>query len=138
MEKIRTATGLREAILQLEAKQADEELMLKEQFQETVESVKPINLIKNVFKQAVGLEEVKDNLFNTSIGLTAGLASKLLFQFLTKSPVKKLVGTALMFGITNIVAKNPEKVRSLGLKFLNIFRSKSAKKVYEADPNKIK
>ena len=137
MQKINSSTGLRDAILQLEARQADEELKLKEQLQEVVESVKPINLIRNVFKKAAGSDDAKQNIIGTSIGLTAGFASKLLFQFLTRSPVKKLVGTALLFGITNIVAKNPEKVRTLGRKFLNVFRSKSAKKVYDADPIEI-
>lgn len=125
MQKLDSETGLREAIIRLEGKQAEEAKLLKEEFQVAYNSVKPINLLKNVLAQAVGSPDIKGNLVSTSLGLTAGFLSKLLFQGLTRNPVKKLLGTALMFGITNVVAKNPDAVRSLGHKFFSIFRSKS-------------
>ena len=51
MEKIYSEIDLNIAILQLESKQAEEEKLLKEQFQHTYESIKPINIIKNIFKE---------------------------------------------------------------------------------------
>ncbi len=124
MQKIDSEASLREAILQLENKQADESILLKEQFKETYDSVKPISLIKNVLRQVSESADVKDNLLGTSVGLTAGYISKIIFQSLTKSPVKRLIGTALMFGITNVVAKNPEMIKSLGKKALSVFRKR--------------
>ncbi|HEY6438123.1 MAG TPA: hypothetical protein VIY47_16145, partial [Ignavibacteriaceae bacterium] len=87
-------------------------------------SLKPLNLIKNTFKQATGSADLKENLLNTSVGLTAGYLSKIIFEGVSKNPLKKLLGSALMFGITNIVAKNPEPLKSLGLKFLKVIRSR--------------
>jgi hypothetical protein len=131
MKKINSETGLQDAILLLESKQADEGKILREQFYLTLDSLKPVNLIKSTFKEAVASKELTDNILNSSLGLAAGFISKLIFQGLTKSPVKRLVGTALMFGITNVVAKNPEAVKSLGKSIINIVRSKSGKHVHE-------
>jgi len=128
MQKINSETGLRDAILQLESKQADEAKMLKEQFHLAYESIKPINLIKSILKEAVASRDLLDNLLNTSVGLTAGYLSKILFQGVTKSPFKKLLGTALMFGIINVVAKNPEAVKSFGNGFLKMIMSKLGNK----------
>ncbi|MFH0894208.1 MAG: hypothetical protein V2A54_07220 [Bacteroidota bacterium] len=127
MQKINSETGLRDAILQLERKQADEAKMLNEQLHLAYESIKPINLIKSIFNEAVASRDLKDNLLNTSVGLTAGYLSKILFQGITKSPFKKLLGTALMFGITNVVAKNPEAIKSFGNGFLKMIVSKLGK-----------
>lgn len=133
MQKINSETDLRDAILQLERKRADEGIMLKEQFDLALDSVKPINLIKSTFKKAVASRDLRDNILNTSVGLTAGYLSKILFVSVMKSPLKKLLGTALMFGITNIVARNPEAVKSLGKGFFKMIRSKSGDRVNGAD-----
>lgn len=128
MQKINSGASLRDAILRLESKQFDEAIMLREQFNLTYESIKPVNLIKSIFKQAIESRDLKDNLLNTSVGLTAGYFFKILFQGLTKSPIKKLLGTAIMFGITNVIAKNPETVKSFGSGFLKMILSKLSKK----------
>ena len=134
MGKINSETDLREAIVQLESKWADDGQKVKEQFFYTIESIKPINLIKSTFKDAVASPDLKDKILTTSVGLTAGFLTKLLFQGITKSPVKRLIGTTLMFGITKLVARNPETVRSLGKGLLNMIRSKSGKRVHKTDP----
>lgn len=125
MQKINSAISLRDAILQLESKQTEERNLLKKQFHLVYESIKPVNLIKGAFKEVAESRELKDNILNTSVGLAAGYISKILFEGTSKSPVKKILGSVLMFGITNLVAKNPEPVKSLGKKFLEIIRSKS-------------
>ncbi|HEY6503714.1 MAG TPA: hypothetical protein VIZ28_07070 [Chitinophagaceae bacterium] len=124
MQKINTATSLRNAILELEMRQANEGKILKEQFHIAYESLKPLNLIKNTFKQAAGSVALKENLLNTSVGLTAGYLSKILFEGVSHNPLKKLLGSALMFGITNLVTKNPETLKSIGMKLLKVIRSR--------------
>jgi hypothetical protein len=123
MQKIVTETDLRFAILQLESRQTEERRLLKEQFLVAVESIKPINLIKNTLREAVGSDDLKDNLLNTSLGFSAGYISKILFQGATSSPLKKIIGTALMFGIKNLIAQNPEFVKSGGRAIFNYIRN---------------
>lgn len=124
MQKINSETSLRDAILQLERKREDEEIMLREQIQLTYESFKPINLIKSTFKEVANSDDFKDDLINTSIGLTAGFLSKKLFEGVTHSPLRKFLGTALMFGIKKVVANNPETVKTVVHGFFNIIKSK--------------
>jgi len=133
MRKIDSETGLRDAILQLEIQRTKEGKILKEQFYLAVDSVKPINLIKNTFKEAVASRDLKYDIVNTSVGLTAGYLSKIVFTSVLKTPLTKLLGTALMFGITNLVARNPETVKSLGKGFIKMIRSKPGRSALEAD-----
>ena len=131
MKNINSGTDLRNAILQLEGKMADEGEMLKEQFFLTIDSMKPINLIKSTFREAAGSTELQDNLINSTIGMSAGFISKLLFQGISGSPVKKILGTALMFGIKNLVAQNPETVKTWGKVFFTV-----AKNLFSANADK--
>jgi hypothetical protein len=124
MKNIDSETALREVILQLEARRTHEGQMLKEQFIATTESIRPINLLKSTFKEAIASRELKADIFNTAVGLGAGFLTKILFQGITRSPVRKLLGTALMFGITKIVAKHPRTVESLGKGIVKMIRRK--------------
>ena len=124
MEKINSTILLKAAILQLETKQSNEGKILKEQYLNTYESMKPINLIKSTFREVTASPDLKDELFNTSVGLVAGYLTKMLFQGASHSPVRKLFGTVLMFGITNAVAKHPEVVKSAGKGLLKIIIGK--------------
>jgi hypothetical protein len=124
MQKINSAKELRDAILQLERKKADEEKMLREQFHLVCDSLKPINLIKSSFKEVIASGDLKNNILNTSIGLTVGYLSKILFERVSNSPIKKFLGTALLFGITNVVSKNSEGIKSMGNRVMKIISSK--------------
>jgi hypothetical protein len=127
MQKINSAAALRDAIAQLEITHAEEGKMLKQQFHLAYESIKPLNLIKSTFKEAVESPDLKDNIINTSVGLATGYLSKLLFVNVSHNPVRKLLGVALQFGITQMVAKNPEAVKSIGKKLMKIISRKSVK-----------
>ena len=123
MEKIITENDLRTAILHLESKQADEAKSMKEQFLVAVESIKPINLIKSTFIEASESRDLQDNLINKSLGFSAGYVTKVLFQVATGGPVKKILGTVLMFGIKNLVARNPETVKTWGRVFFKVVKN---------------
>ncbi|MEI8046781.1 MAG: hypothetical protein WCI92_05330 [Bacteroidota bacterium] len=123
MQTIITETDLRNAILALESRQAEESFLLKEQFLVTVESIKPVNLIKNIFREAAESPDLQDNIINSTIGLSTGYLSKLLFQSISGSPVKKILGTAIMFGIKNLVAQNPETVKSWGKSVFHLIKN---------------
>lgn len=114
MQKINSSGSLRSAILELEAVQEVQGKILKEELHQAYESIKPINLIKSTFKEVAESPEIKEKLLNTAVGLGAGYVSKKLFEGVSHGPLRKLLGTVLMFGITQAVAKNPEAVKSLG------------------------
>ena len=128
MLKITSESGLRNAILQLERKQDEEWKLVKDQFDLTVSSLKPINLIKSSFNNVSASGDVKDSILSTSAGMAAGIVAKIAIGLVTKGPLTKILGTLAMIGITKVVARHPGTVRSLGLSLLGLFRNKSNEK----------
>ena len=125
MEKLNSDTSIKDAILELEMRQAHDAEMLKKQFNRAFESIQPMNIIKNTFKEVAVSDVLKDDILNTSVGLVVGYLSQKLLKDVSISPLKKLFVTAVLFGITNIVAKHPEKVKALGSNLWKMILSKS-------------
>jgi len=138
MQIINSALSLRAAIVELEDKQDYEGKLLREQFHIAYNSLKPLNLIKSTFKEAAASDDLKDNIINTSVGLTSGYISKKIFVGFSNSPLKKLLGTVLMFGITNLVSKNTEIIKMLGKKIFRKNGTKPLIKLNGADNNNTK
>lgn len=128
MEKLNEATALKNAIAQLEHQRWEEGKAVKEQLRTAYESLKPLNLIVSTLKDATVSIDLKNNLLSSAIGLFAGFLSKRLFESVSKSPFKRLLGSALMFGITNLIAKNPGMIISVGEKLINAIRPASTQK----------
>jgi hypothetical protein len=114
MQKIDSTSSLSEAILELEVRRAEEGKMLKEQANQAYENIKPINLIKSTFKEALAAQDLRTDIINLSLGLIAGYVSKQVFSGLEDSPLKKLLGTSLQFGITLFIINNPETIQAIG------------------------
>src|SRR4030066_2103717 len=121
MEKIQSLSELEDAIKLLKFKKAEDEQLLKELFYMTYENVKPINMIKSLFKEPIASQNIKDSLLTTSVGLGAGYLSKLLFQGVVRVPFKNFIGSALMLSVENLIAKNPGVVGALSSLFMNAF-----------------
>lgn len=117
MQKIDSGATLKANIIALESKQAKEAQLLKERFNMVYESVKPINMIKSTFREAAESQTIKEDITHAVVGLTAGYLSKVLFEGISSSPVKKLLGTALQFGIATLVARNVDTITSTYLLF---------------------
>ncbi|MDO9593703.1 MAG: hypothetical protein Q7J19_01785 [Lutibacter sp.] len=131
MEKIQSLSDLEDAIKLLKFKKAEDEKLLKELFYMTYESVKPINMIKNLFKEPIDSQNIKDSLLTTSVGFGAGYLSKLLFQGVVRVPFKNFIGSALMLSVENLITKNPGLVGALSSLVLDAFSRKSKKNVAE-------
>jgi hypothetical protein len=124
MQEINSEASLREAILTLEARWTDEGAALKEEFRTTLEAFKPMNLVKSTILDLVTTSDPGPNVMTTVAGLTTGYLGKVLVGSITRSPFKSFLGNAAMYGITNFVARNPEKVKSLGKAFFKMVRGK--------------
>jgi uncharacterized protein (UPF0335 family) len=128
MQTITSENSLRDAISRLEQKRIEEGIIIKNEIHDVYESLKPVNLIKNAFKEVAESSEIKDNILNNSIGLLAGYLSKKAFEAVTKSPAKRVIGTAIMFGVKNLVAQHPETVKKIVGGIFNFIRIKLEKK----------
>jgi hypothetical protein len=120
---IHSMDSLHNALRTLEQRQSSEGEALREHFRLTYETMRPANLIKSALTEVTQSQDLKDHLVSTGVGLVAGHASKAVFESVSDSPMKGLVGTAIQFGITNAVARHPEVVLAASRGVLRMLRS---------------
>jgi len=113
---------LKQKIKLLEHKKAMDKELLKEQFHVTLQSFKPGNLVKDLIGQVSSSSQVKGGLLKAAIGLTVGYFTKKLVTRKKQSLMRKLLGSAIQFGVTGLVARyaEPVKDKSVGF-FKHIF-----------------
>ena len=116
MKKVHKAEELKSAILELEAKKVVEEEALKRQFHETVETLKPANLLKNTVSEVSASPQFKHNILNLALGLGAGFLTKKLAVGRKAGLLARTAGTALHFGVASLIAKNKANEEKVGQK----------------------
>lgn len=114
MKKSSESQALSKSINSLKIKQAQEMVLLKDQFHLTYESLKPINLIKHTFREAVGASEIKEGMVNNVIGMTTGYFTKAILIGSSANPIKKILGALLQFTVATLVARNSDTIKTLG------------------------
>ncbi len=119
MSKITTTAELKEAISLLEIQQKAEGALLKEEFKITYESLRPANLIGNTIKELTTLPDLKGDLLTTALSLATGYLSKKAAVGNTTNPLKQLLGTFLQMGVTSLVSKNSDTIKSIGSEILS-------------------
>jgi hypothetical protein len=121
MKNINSAIALKNAIILLEADQAVKERLLKEHVYLTFESLKPVNLLRSSLRDISTTPDLINNLLGTSVGLASGFISKKIFVGASGNMIRKLLGVVLQLGVTNIVAQNPEAIKSFVQVIINRF-----------------
>ena len=96
------------AIKRLERKKNLMEDDLKDHFHVLLEDLKPANILKNTLHEVQESTPLKHNLLKIAVGLGAGYFSRKLVVGKSAGLVKKALGTALQFGITQFIAKKSE------------------------------
>jgi len=114
MEKINSAADLKIAIKQLELENTIHGQLLKEQFFYTIDSLTPANIIKRTMNDIATSPYLIDNMLGAAVGLVTGYLTKVITVGTSHNPFKKLLGTVLQFGITNIIAQHPEIFKTVG------------------------
>lgn len=108
LQKIANTTDLDVAIKRLERKVKVQEADLQDHFHSLLVSLKPTNILKTTIHEVQESTELKHNLFRVALGLGAGYFSKKMVVGKSAGLIKKALGTALQFGVTQFVAKKNE------------------------------
>ncbi len=103
--KIANTTELDTAIKRLERKIKLQEVELQDQFHAILVSLKPTNILRTTIHEVQESPELKHNLFKVALGLGAGYFSRKMVVGKSAGLVKKALGTALQFGVTQFIAK---------------------------------
>ena len=116
--------ALNELIIAGELKYAHDLRQLKDQFDAAYESVKPINLVKNLFHEVTASPEIKNDLVSNAIGLGTGFLTKTLLLGFSHNPIKKVLGTVFEFAVATVVSKHSDKIKLVGGNLFNHFFKK--------------
>ncbi len=124
MQNINSAADLKDAIQFLEAEQSIKGQLLREQLFLTYESLKPANLLRNALKEISSTPYLIDNISGTAMGLLGGFLSKKIFVGASGNLIRKLFGSVLQIGVTNLVTQNSEIIKSVGQALIQHFFQK--------------
>jgi hypothetical protein len=124
MQNITSAAELKDAIQLLEAEQSIKGQLLREQLFLTYEGLKPVNLLKNALKEISSTPYLIDNISGTAMGLLGGFLSKKIFVGVSGNLIRKLFGSVLQIGVTNLVTQNSEIIKSVGQALIRHFFQK--------------
>ena len=114
MQNITTVTGLKDAIQVLEVEQASKGKLLKEQLFVVYDSLMPINILRVTLKKFFENSDLIENFSGSAMGAASGLLIKKIFIGKSGSAFKKLFGSLIQLGISNLVTKNSELIKSVG------------------------
>jgi hypothetical protein len=112
MKKMNETDTLKETIALLEYRQEKELRILKEQFEVTYDSLKPLNIIKRVFSEMTTSPDLKGNLLSNVIGMATGYITKKVIVRSSHNPFKRILGNVMQFAITNLVSKRTDPLQS--------------------------
>jgi hypothetical protein len=125
MQNITSVATLKNAIQLLEVEQAAKEQLLREQFHLTYESLKPVNLIRSSIQDITSSPWLIENIIGTALGLATGYLSKEIVVGASVNRFRKLIGSVLQFGVTNLISQHAEDIKSFGQSvFQSIFHKK--------------
>jgi hypothetical protein len=121
MKKMNETDALNELILINEQLYYTDLRLLKDQFHIAYESVKPVNLIKNLVHEITASPEIKGDILGNVIGLATGFISKKLIVDDNSSTFKKVFGTIFQFAVANVVSKHSTDIKAVGTALFNNF-----------------
>jgi hypothetical protein len=124
MQSITNAAELKKAIQLLEEEELIKRQLLKEQLNIAFESLKPINLLKKTLKDISSSPDLIDNIIGNAAGMATGFLSNKLFVGSSGNLFKKLIGGVVQLGVSRMVARHPDAIKSLGKFILQYFLHK--------------
>ncbi|MDP4283814.1 MAG: hypothetical protein Q8891_05285 [Bacteroidota bacterium] len=107
-EMITNVADLSLAIKNLERKKILMEDDLKDQAHSIIENLKPANILKHTLHEIQESSHLKNNIVKIIAGLGAGYFSRKLIVGKSAGFLKKALGTAIQYGITQFVAKSDD------------------------------
>jgi hypothetical protein len=101
---------LNEDIIKQQDKRAQDLLLLKDQWHVFYESFKPTSVIKKWVLDLI----LSSNSLNNAMSIGAVIMSKKIWVGDSKSPAKRLIGTLLQVAISSYIAKQSDKIKTVG------------------------
>lgn len=125
MKKINSRAELKLLIQTLESDHAEKGQLLKNQINITFESLKPANLLRSTLNDISSTPYLMENVMGAVMGLSTGYLTRKMIVGKSSGIIKKIFGSLMQFGVTNIVAQHSETIQTFGQSILqSIFTKK--------------
>ena len=119
---------LDESIQLMEIKRDMELVQLKLELNGVLDSLKPINIIKNTLKKATTSTDLKEGIGKTALGVASSLLVKNVLFRKTHNPLKLFARGMLQTVAIGFAANSSDKLKLTGQKFLHSLLSKIVRK----------
>ena len=124
MEPITSLQSLNAKIALLERRREEKKDAITGEFKGLVESIKPVNLMKSLFRSVKESPDLKADILKGAIGLGTGFLTNKLLLGKINGPFKAVLATILPAVMTKAAVDVPTKIKENGLSFLaNTLRS---------------
>ncbi len=114
MENISSVADIKNAIRFLETDQEVKGQQLRVQFNNIIESFKPVNLLRNAVQEISSSSFLMKNIAGAVGGVASGYLLKRIVFGASKNILKRLLGIALQYGITNFIVRHPDDIAAYG------------------------
>ena len=132
MPDVTVLTNIQEKIIALEKKRHEEGIVLKGQFLDLYERVKPANLIKGATHDIITPPGVKHHFLIQAMSITAVFLVKKYFQSKANNQFQNLIGSLAMSGLSYVVMNNPTPLIMVGKRILSaLFRKNNTRVTIE-------
>lgn len=75
---------------------------------------------KNKFQKSDKTMNLKEKIFIVTVGVSAGIMAKQFIENNSKKPIRSLLRTVIIYGITNYISKHPKVIKRMGLDTINL------------------
>ena len=101
---------LDERIKLLKIKQNHDFENLKNRFDATLESLKPINIVKETIADFKKSKDIKNSLFESALGIAGGYVTRKMLVGKSSGMLKKITATIIQYIVSNFITNKAEKI----------------------------
>lgn len=120
MTEINSSIELKAAVLQLEARQAEQEQILKVKYELALKSLNPINILKKSFKNSFSSDSNEEGAVNPFANFVGEFASTQLLKGTTNNTLKGYLGPIIKCIVVTIINQNSEFFKAFGESIINV------------------
>lgn len=103
---------LDEKIKLLKLKQSNDFEILKNQFDSTLDSLKPINIIKETIADFKESKDIKHSLIESALGIAGGFITRRMLVDKSSGMFKKITATVIQYLVSNFITNKAEKINA--------------------------
>jgi hypothetical protein len=130
MGPITSLATLNSRIAELESQREAQKEAIREDFHGLLESLRPINLIKGLFRSVKESPDMKSDILHAAVGLGTGFLTNKILLGKLHGPLKTILGGLIQTGIAKAAVSYPGEIQAKGFsmlaKFLERLKIKSS------------